>query len=43
MKKGALFLGLGTDNVVVVPTDSQGRMLPDKLEEAVLKAKSEVS
>lgn len=29
--------------MVVVPTDAQGRMLPDKLEEAILKSKSEVS
>ncbi|GFT23797.1 cysteine sulfinic acid decarboxylase [Nephila pilipes] len=41
VKKGALFLGLGTDSVILVPTDSQGRMLPDELEKAVLKSKSE--
>lgn len=33
--------GLGTDNVWSVPIDAQGRMIPDELEELVLKAKKE--
>ena len=31
MKKGAHWLGIGTDNVVPVKTDSHGRMMPSDL------------
>ncbi|CAL1285204.1 unnamed protein product [Larinioides sclopetarius] len=41
VKKGALFLGLGTESVICVPTDKQGRIIPEELEKAVIKAKSE--
>lgn len=36
-------MGLGTDSVVSVPTDTQGRMLPEELDKAASKARSEVS
>ncbi len=35
--KGAHWLGLGTENVVSVPTDRGGRMVPEALEGAVRK------
>jgi glutamate/tyrosine decarboxylase-like PLP-dependent enzyme len=31
VKKGAHWLGIGTENVVPVKTDSHGRMMPSKL------------
>jgi glutamate/tyrosine decarboxylase-like PLP-dependent enzyme len=37
--KSARLTGLGSDNLVDVETDSQGRMLPKALESAVLQAK----
>jgi glutamate/tyrosine decarboxylase-like PLP-dependent enzyme len=33
--RGARFLGIGTDELVVVAADSEGRMLPDALESAL--------
>ena len=33
--------GLGTENVWPVPIDAQGRMIPDKLDKLIIKAKSE--
>nr|XP_053636682.1 acidic amino acid decarboxylase GADL1-like [Cherax quadricarinatus] len=38
-KKGAVWLGLGTDNVVSVETDTYGRMLPQALRKAVKEAR----
>lgn len=35
MKKAAHWLGIGTDNIICVPTDDQGRMLPDELDKAI--------
>jgi len=40
LKKGAAFLGLGMDGVITVATDSCGRMIPEKLEEAIIDAKA---
>lgn len=39
--KAAAFLGIGTKNVYVVPSDKRGRMIPGVLEELIVKAKSE--
>ncbi|KAG7154176.1 Acidic amino acid decarboxylase GADL1-like 1, partial [Homarus americanus] len=39
IKKGGSILGLGMDNVVLVQTDSWGRMLPRALKEAVKEAR----
>lgn len=36
-KKGAAFLGIGIDNLVEIPTDSEGRMRVDLLEAAIEK------
>ncbi|XP_060931174.1 cysteine sulfinic acid decarboxylase isoform X4 [Limanda limanda] len=41
VKKGAGFLGLGTDNVILVKTDDGGRMIPRDLEEKITLAKSQ--
>lgn len=35
IKKGAFFLGFGTDNLVTIPCDQQGRMRADALEAAI--------
>ncbi|XP_068205119.1 cysteine sulfinic acid decarboxylase-like [Palaemon carinicauda] len=39
--KSASWLGLGMDNVVTVPSDDQGRMLPKALKAAIAKARDE--
>lgn len=39
--KSARLTGLGSDNLISVATDGQGRMLPDALEAAVKKAKEQ--
>ncbi|XP_033624403.1 cysteine sulfinic acid decarboxylase-like isoform X2 [Asterias rubens] len=39
IKKGAAFLGLGTDNIVFVKSDEIGRMMPDHLEKAIIETK----
>ena len=39
--KSARLTGLGSDNLVCVPTDGHGRMIPEKLEQAILRSKSE--
>ncbi|CAL9705240.1 unnamed protein product [Knipowitschia caucasica] len=39
--KAAAFLGLGTNNVYVVPSDESGKMVPSGLEKLILKANSE--
>ena len=33
--KGAVFLGMGSDNVVKIKTDDRGRMIPEDLEQRV--------
>ena len=35
-------MGLGLNNVVLVDTDSAGRMVPEKLDAAIQKSKDEV-
>lgn len=42
MVKSAVFLGLGSDNVVRVATDDKGRMKPDELEKLILADKAKV-
>ncbi|XP_035015888.1 cysteine sulfinic acid decarboxylase isoform X2 [Hippoglossus stenolepis] len=39
--KGAGFLGLGTDNVILVKVDDGGRMIPSDLDEKIILAKSQ--
>ncbi|XP_025081278.1 cysteine sulfinic acid decarboxylase-like isoform X2 [Pomacea canaliculata] len=39
MEKAALFLGIGTDNVIGISTDSRGCMLPDILDMKILEDK----
>ncbi len=39
--KAAHWLGLGTDNLIVVPSDCAGRMIPHDLETEILKALEE--
>ncbi|XP_068453842.1 cysteine sulfinic acid decarboxylase isoform X2 [Clinocottus analis] len=41
VKKGAAFLGIGTDNVIVVEVDDRGRMIPDDLDKKIKLAKSQ--
>lgn len=41
VKKGAAFLGIGTDNVIVVKVDDGGRMIPEDLDEKIKLSKSE--
>jgi glutamate/tyrosine decarboxylase-like PLP-dependent enzyme len=40
-KKAVAILGLGFDNLVTVPCDHKGQMLPDALEEAIRTTKSQ--
>ncbi|NWI51253.1 CSAD decarboxylase, partial [Calyptomena viridis] len=40
--KGAAFLGIGTDNVHLVPTDERGKMIPEELEKEIQRVKAEV-
>jgi len=41
-KKSAMTMGLGTDNLITIPTDRDtGAMVTEKLEEAILKSKAE--
>uniref|UniRef100_A0A8C6SPR0 Glutamate decarboxylase like 1 n=1 Tax=Neogobius melanostomus TaxID=47308 RepID=A0A8C6SPR0_9GOBI len=39
--KAAAFLGIGTKNVYVVPSDERGKMIPGALEELIVKATRE--
>ncbi|XP_075952437.1 cysteine sulfinic acid decarboxylase-like [Anarhichas minor] len=39
--KGAAFLGIGTDNVIIVKVDERGRMIPDDLDEKIKLAQSQ--
>uniref|UniRef100_A0A4W6FKX1 Cysteine sulfinic acid decarboxylase n=1 Tax=Lates calcarifer TaxID=8187 RepID=A0A4W6FKX1_LATCA len=41
VKKGAAYLGLGTDNVILVKVDDGGRMIPADLDEKIELAKSQ--
>ncbi|TNN82531.1 Cysteine sulfinic acid decarboxylase [Liparis tanakae] len=41
VKKGAAFLGIGTDNVITVEVDEGGRMIPSDLDEKIKLAKSQ--
>ncbi|KAM9785521.1 cysteine sulfinic acid decarboxylase [Neosynchiropus ocellatus] len=41
VKKGAAFLGFGTDNVVAVDVDEGGRMIPEDLERKIHSSKSQ--
>lgn len=38
ISKAAHWLGLGTDNLIIVPSDCAGRMIPHELETEILKA-----
>ncbi|KAJ0036771.1 hypothetical protein NQD34_005448, partial [Periophthalmus magnuspinnatus] len=38
VKKGAAFLGIGTDNVILVDVDDGGHMIPEDLEEKIKSA-----
>ena len=42
MKKGAALLGIGIDNVRLVPCDSRGRMDVEALDRLTEQAKAEV-
>jgi len=39
--KSARLTGLGSDNLISIQTDTNGRMIPDKLEQAIVCAKNE--
>ena len=39
--KSARLTGLGSDNLISIPSDANGRMIPDKLQQAIVFAKSE--
>jgi glutamate decarboxylase len=41
LEKAAQMLGIGSDNVVSVPIDAQGRLIPSELEKLVQKTKNE--
>ncbi|XP_043823125.1 acidic amino acid decarboxylase GADL1 [Dromiciops gliroides] len=41
MKKAASFLGIGTQNIYFVETDSRGKMIPEELEKQVQRARKE--
>ncbi|KAF7662745.1 hypothetical protein LDENG_00227110 [Lucifuga dentata] len=40
--KGAAFLGIGTDNVILVKVDDGGHMISEDLDEKIQLAKSQV-
>ncbi|NXG52258.1 CSAD decarboxylase, partial [Psilopogon haemacephalus] len=42
MEKGAALLGIGTDNLRLVPADQRGKMIPEELEKEIEKARAEV-
>ncbi|UYV81661.1 hypothetical protein LAZ67_20001842 [Cordylochernes scorpioides] len=42
-KKGASFMGFGTDNVHIIPTDDRGRMIPEELDLAMRQDIEQVS
>ena len=39
MQKGAHWLGVGTNSIIHVPTDADGRMQPAELRDAILDAR----
>ncbi|XP_046397903.1 cysteine sulfinic acid decarboxylase-like [Ischnura elegans] len=39
LRKGANWLGIGTDNIIGVPTDDEGKMIPTELEAAIRRVK----
>nr|XP_033794323.1 cysteine sulfinic acid decarboxylase isoform X2 [Geotrypetes seraphini] len=41
IQKAAAFLGIGTDNIVLVQVDDQGKMIPEELEREICEAKSQ--
>ncbi|CAJ0939665.1 unnamed protein product [Ranitomeya imitator] len=41
VQKGAAFLGIGTDNVILVETNERGKMISEDLEDKILKVKTE--
>ncbi|XP_071768120.1 acidic amino acid decarboxylase GADL1 [Centroberyx gerrardi] len=41
VSKAAAFLGIGTKNVYVIPSDKRGKMIPKVLEEQIMAAKNE--
>lgn len=41
VKKGAAFLGVGTDNVALVKVDDRGHMIPEDLDEKIKGAKAQ--
>ncbi|XP_034064840.1 cysteine sulfinic acid decarboxylase isoform X1 [Gymnodraco acuticeps] len=41
VKKGAAFLGIGTDNIIVVKVDEGGRIIPEDLDEKIKLTKSQ--
>ncbi|XP_029450922.1 cysteine sulfinic acid decarboxylase isoform X2 [Rhinatrema bivittatum] len=41
IQKAAAFLGIGTDNVVLVLVDDRGKMIPEELEKAICEAKAQ--
>lgn len=41
VKKGAAFLGIGTDNVILVKVDDGGHMIPEDLDEKIKHAKAQ--
>jgi glutamate decarboxylase len=41
LEKAAQMLGIGSDNVISVPIDAEGRMIPSELEKLVEKSKNE--
>lgn len=41
VKKGAAFLGIGTDNVILVKVDDGGHMIPEDLDEKIKNAKAQ--
>uniref|UniRef100_A0A8I3PGP0 Cysteine sulfinic acid decarboxylase n=1 Tax=Canis lupus familiaris TaxID=9615 RepID=A0A8I3PGP0_CANLF len=43
IKKGAAFLGLGTDSVRIVKTDERGKMIPEDLERQIGLAEAEAA
>ncbi|XP_040278170.1 cysteine sulfinic acid decarboxylase [Bufo bufo] len=43
IQKGAAFLGIGTDNVILVKTNDRGKIIPEDLDHKIQKVKSEGS
>ena len=43
VKKSASFLGIGSDNVIAVKCEENGKMIPEELEKAIEQCKSDVS